>query len=376
MTLGTLVNQMKALRDTVNALIFTEPDKEVFKGEVVAIADVLLAVDLNKGFGHFLQDEYVGYVQRIHIWLGQLHDSYNYRLNDEMAFCIRELVAKWDTHNASRIVIFTLGDYGVSKAKRNRFTRNIDELLTISRSTGVAITKEPVFIQVPDEFKDLVVANVVLFHEVGHFVDRDNFVTDMVYDEIFPILNTNNTSRFRREWFPRYYNVELSAVSEAETVIRNHIGEYIADVFGAQYAAEHILCYLSFLTSKSSNDDSKDHPSLNCRKKMVESFLDYCKLGKTDNLLLASILNFIPSLKMVSCPFTENELNDPNLIFADSDQMINSFIALWSYVIREAKREKIQKVGADNYRKVLALPYYQTLDNNIKKAINELKNRP
>lgn len=376
MTLGGLVSQMKVLRDTVNALVFPEADREVFKGEVVAIADVLLAVDLSKGFGHFLPDEYVGYVQHIIMWLSQLQDSYNYRLNDEMAFCIRELVAKWDSHNDGRIVIFTLGDYGVRKAKRNKITRNIDELLTISRSTGITITKEPVFIQVPDEFKDLIVANVVLFHEVGHFVDRDNYVTDMVYDEILPLLNKNKTSRFRREWFPRYYDVELSTVSEAETVIRNHIGEYIADVFGAQYAAEHILCYLSFLSSKSSNDDSKDHPSLNSRKKMVESFLDYCKLGKTDNPLLSSILNYIPNLKTVSCPFTENELNDPNLIFTDSDQMINSFITLWSFVIRESKRAKIQKVGADNYKKVLALPYYQKLDNNIKKAINELKNRP
>ncbi len=376
MTLNDWVNNLRAYRNTVNALSFSEADKKVFKKEIVLIADTLLSVNYHISFSPYLPDEFVGYVQQITIWLEKLNDSYNYRLNEEMTFCIKELIAKWDSHNAARLVIFTLGDYSVQKAKRNRVSNNIDELLTISKRTGIPITKEPVFIQVPDEFKDHIVANVVLFHEVGHFVDRDNYVTDLVYDEILPELNKNNTSRFRREWFPRFNGVDISTVSDAVVIIKNYIGEYIADVFGAQYAGEHILCYLSFLMAKSSNDDTKKHPSLNCRKKMVESFLYYCKNGKANNLLLASIINYIPGLATVSCPFSEAQLLDPNLCFADSEQMFNSFISLWNYVMRETKRQHIKKAGAKSYSQVLDLPYYKKLDKNIKRAINELKNRP
>ena len=375
MTLQDLKNEMRNRRDAVNALVFPDVDRETFKNEVVAIADILLAVDLRRGTAPYSLEEYIFYVMTIREWLKELYDAFDYRLCEEMTFCIKSLIAKWDPAHAQRLVVFTLGDYQINKKKRGKDSKKLDVLIAISTRTGVPFTKEPVFIHVPDAFKDHILTNIILFHEVGHFVDFDNSVTDKVYDEIEKLLSSK-TSRLRREWFPRYIGADKSTIKEFESVVKNHINEYIADIFGAQYAHAHILCYLSFVSSKHSNEDSLTHPSPNCRKKMVDTFLKSSRAGRPADKLLEAIMNYMPGLTPVNCPFSEAELMDANLQFADVDQMLSAFSGPWNVINREIIRNRLRKGSIADYNRVVSLGQYVTLDNNIKRAIGELANRP
>lgn len=209
------VSQMQTYRNQVAALAFGNSDQETFKNELIAITDSLLGVDFMRTgrFDPFTPNLYISYVGFITEWLWQLRDAHAYRLNDEMKFCIEKLIERWDLQHTQKIVVFTLGDCPVHKVKRNVNTHQIDYLLDLSRTTGVQLTKEPIFIRVPDEFKDHILANVSLFHEVGHFVDRDNFITDMVFSDVYALLQAKRRSKFKREYFPRFEGKDINTIT-------------------------------------------------------------------------------------------------------------------------------------------------------------------
>jgi len=369
------VAEVRSLRDRVAGLNFGNQDKDIFKGELIAIADNLLAVDIQNGFAPYSKEQYESYIGLTAEWLVQLHNAFDYRLNPEMAFCIEQLVERWNLQQNQKRVIFTLGDFAVQKIKRNVNTQRIDYLLDMSQITGVPLSCEPVFIRVPDEFKEHILANTPLLHEVGHFVDRDNCVSDMVYDDIMPKLVARKSLKLKQNYFPRYEGVDIKTIAESPVVVKSHIEEYVADVFGAQFAGANILYYLSYLQSKNPNEDAKDHPSLNCRKRLVNSFLEYGRTGRTSDIFLDSITRALNALNVTMCPFTEAQLLDVNMQLADTEQMFTIFGTSWNLVDREARRNRIPKARKANYMQVLNLPYYQRLDANLKRAIRDLMGR-
>ena len=371
------VNQMRTYRREVVALTFGNQDKETFKTELVAITDSLLGVNFmhTHDFSPFQPDQYISYVEFVSEWLKQFRDSHAYRLNAEMSFCIERLIEKWDLQHTQKIVVFTLGEYAVHKVKRGVNTKQIDFLLGLSQTTGVQLTKEPIFILVPDEFKNFMLANVALFHEVGHFVDRDNSISDLVFTDIYPLLLSKRRSKLKRECFPRYEGKDIAAIADAETLVKSHIEEYIADVFGAQYAYEYVLCYLAYLSAKSTNRDGRNHPSYNSRRNFVSAFLRKSEGKRVNNQLLDAILKYLPNLTTVDSNFTVEELLAPDLQFADVEQLFGSFALPWMRIIQAAKENHIKRENKADYMQVIALQQYGDFDTNLKRATHELMGR-
>ena len=200
--LGIEVDKLRLLRAQVAAIVFHNADKETFRTELIAIADALIAVNFRTSFHPFLPDEYIAAVGNIKCWLSELLDSNAYRLCPEMSYCIEKMIARWNNHAQPRNVVFTLGDFAIRKYKRDLVSKQIPFLYTLQLKTGINLTKEPVFIFVPDQFKDDMLSCVLLFHEVGHFVVHDNFLIDMVYTDILPKIKALRTSKIRRDYFP------------------------------------------------------------------------------------------------------------------------------------------------------------------------------
>lgn len=367
------VDELRNGRAAVAALAYPDADRETFKSEVITIVDKLLSVDFRVDFAPYTQEEYVSFVWIAAMWLEKMQKAVGDRICDEMAFCVKSVIAKWDPIQAQRLVVFVYGDYAIRKEKRNKNNNDIDILLTMAARTGVPLTKEPVFIHVPDNYKDHILANVVLFHEVGHYVDYANAITEFVFEEILPLLKQNRVSRFKREWFPRADGVDFNTDTSKIPLVKRYIEEYVADIFGAQYAHEHILCYLSFIRARHSGEDTETHPSLHCRRSMVEAFANYCKTNRTTNPLLAAIIKYFPMpLSQSVCSYEEADLTDAALTFADTNKMLEIFPLAWDVVIRESKRARIVKYNVANYEQVLALPHYIAIDSNIKRAIRDL----
>lgn len=367
--------EIRTIRGTVGTITFADVDKEQFRSELISIADSLLAVNAPMDYSPFTEEDYASYIIVCRDWLQQLVDSNEYRLNEEMSYCVLKTIEKWDQQQARRIVVFTLGEFAIHKIRRNVNTHRIDYLLTMAQNTGVNLTKEPVFIRVPDRFKDHILTNVPLFHEIGHFVDKDNSISERVFAELLPLLQRNRHSRFKREFFPDYDGVDINTIPDVNIVLLSHVEEYIADVIGAQYAGMQILCYASYLEAKSANRSTKDHPAYNCRKRLVESFLNQGQPGVSSNSLLNAIMRYMPTLRAYNSSFTEADLLGPNLRFVDIDEMLSSISMPWPFIIRESKRNRIRRESVVNFNQMVALPIFDLFDNNMRRAIHEYMNR-
>lgn len=374
--LGEEVDKLRLLHAQVAAITFLDTDKETFRTELIAIADALIAVNFRVSFNPFLPDEYQTYVVNIKCWMSELLDSNAYRLCSEMSYCIEKMISRWNNQGQPRNVVFTLGEFAIRKYKRDLLSKQIPFLYTLQLKTGIHLTKEPIFIFVPDLFKDDLLSCVLLFHEVGHFVVHDNYLIDMVYTDILPKIKASKTAKIRRDYFPWLLGKDLATVLDLELKLRNHIDEYISDVFGAQYAHEHIMCFISHMRAKMPNDDSLTHPSYNCRKRVVDSFMDYCRVGRTRDNLIESITTHLPRLSKIDSALTEAELRDPNLQYADEEQMFSVFAPSWRLVMREVTRNRIQRKNIASYMQICALPIFQALNDNIRGAISRLMNNP
>ena len=379
MTRDELVAKIEALRllkDEVQAINFGIADKDTFKNELVYLTNCVVADEIPTVPEEFRQLESI--VQIISQWCELMKDSVGYRLCDEMSFCIVKLISKWDKKAHEKFVVFTLGDYAINKLKRNKVSKLFDVLIVVSLKYQVSFTKEPVFIRVPDEFKDGVLSNIVLFHEVGHFVDFDNAISEYVSDDVENEINGKPSARILRDYFPSFFNKPFDATTKGKIAI--YVSEYVADVFGCIYAGSHILNYLSYLEGNKPKRESETHPSYLCRKKMVDSFIAYCKYGDTIDNLLSYILNAINSIFNTSIGIVDSNKKEEDFLsgtymIADVDDMFTLFIKPWDMIIRERTNKKLGRVSKEEYKKLMEMDLYKTLDENMRLSIRELMKR-
>ena len=354
-------NERLVLQDyktRVSSIVFPDIDRETFKKELIAVADKLLSINYSVGYAPFSKDEFVYYLLLIKNWLIKLLGSYNFSICDEMSFCVKAIIEAWDPTITSRLVIFTEGDYSILKERKDKISQVFPTLIILSYRTGVTF-------------------NVILFHEIGHYVDYDNSISEVVFDALWTELSTKATSRIKRQWFPPTDRIDLSKNPDYESLIKNYIGEYVADIFGAQYAHDEILTYLSFIKAKHSRDSCNTHPSLFSRKEMVKEYLSYCETGTTKDVLLDAIVSSFPTIpKLIGKIEPEDKLLDLSLSFNDLDQMLSVFPVAWHVLNRESKKAGIKKNSIADYEKIIDLQYYKDADANIKRAIKALSNKP
>ncbi len=145
----------------------------------------------------------------------------------------------------------------------------------------VTFDKKLVQINIPvSTYRDYL-ANVVLYHELGHFIDRKYEITRVFYIQLledlqkgtikssqlielcqfFPYLSeATNVDWFRKNYSP--FNL-LSA----------HIAEYFCDLFASQYINDCSNHYLEYITLNQA-DYSPSHPSTINRVVLVKKFID------------------------------------------------------------------------------------------------------
>ncbi|MGM9512329.1 hypothetical protein ACS5NO_31635 [Larkinella sp. GY13] len=98
-------------------------------------------------------------------------------------------------------------------------------------------------------------SNVVLYHELGHFVDsKYSIIGRIINDEYMKLSDDDKKARF-----------------EEFNILYNHLSEYFCDIFAAQYTSETASYYLDYVAGK--DIDSSTHPSTVKRIEVVKAFL-------------------------------------------------------------------------------------------------------
>lgn len=150
-------------------------------------------------------------------------------------------------------------------------------------SFGVTFEHKLIQINLPESLARDFLANVVLYHELGHFIEKQFVFTRRIYNDIInefegALPGTPNHAEILA-YFPYLNNpTQLTDLKENYSdwnILAMHISEYFCDVFAAQYINDCANHYLSYLDVDCYNDYSKTHPSTAQRVKFVNQFVNH-----------------------------------------------------------------------------------------------------
>lgn len=149
-----------------------------------------------------------------------------------------------------------------------------------------------IVISLPKLVKRDYLANLVLYHELGHFIDFEYNITRKFLIDKYGIQYMKNRNVFTQE--------------------ESFFSEYFADLFSAMYIKDASMIFLrNFIPDGENSRDSISHPSYIKRNKVVMDFLESIQNEEVDKIKYILKKLDLPELKI---RYIETDLNDSNLI--------------------------------------------------------------
>lgn len=183
----------------------------------------------------------------------------------EIVFCLESALRDWDT---------TEGYIIVTSLQNNISGYSFDPILALSphyydilnAMFDFHFEHKLIQINLPKYLVNDYLANVILYHELGHFIEEKYKISARL---------TN-------------LKLNLGLITSEEDAVKHyhHISEYFADIFAAQYIGEASNYYLDYIAHKHSN--SKTHPSTDSRINIVKDFLTANNSNEVLNDILAA----------------------------------------------------------------------------------------
>ena len=193
----------------------------------------------------------------------------------EIVYCLENALNDWDDTNKYIIVTSLAND--LNKFCFNSYLSLNETFYDVFTAYfGIDFKHRLIQITLPKYLSQDYLANVVLYHELGHFVDQKFGITE-----------------------------KLSLSLSLGVKLTNHYGEFFSDIFAAQYIGEASNFYLHYIAHEA--PDAESHPSTNSRIDLVNKFLN----GEQDPIL--------DDLKNATLKITGKELQDRRKIISDDD---------------------------------------------------------
>ncbi len=200
----------------------------------------------------------------------------------EIVQCLEIALKEWNTKKENYIIVTSFSNY------MNHFS--FDSLIALNDSYhklieavySIKFESKLIQINLPRFLSRDYLANVVLYHELGHFIDRKNNISLNGYRMIMDDLANNKLDETQMKQLVKYFPHFLSHTQmiidnynagKIHPEIQYHIAEYFSDLFASQYIDECSSYYLEYITQKSPNKTTK-HPSTTNRVEMVSSFIN------------------------------------------------------------------------------------------------------
>ena len=249
----------------------------------------------------------------------------------EIVYCLEKALNEWDD-SQKYIIVTSLQNHLISYSFNPTLALNEPIYDLIKVKCGIEFSHRLVQINLPKYLAHDYLANVVLYHELGHFID----MKFQICARIGLALNLTN--------------VETS-----------HYEEFFSDLFASQYIGKASNYYLDYIAH--GNLDCATHPATDKRVQLVLDFLsstpnsivDILKFAtksittkelfhNNDKVPVDDIVSFIP-------PILENEMQLHSIFETGWD--------LWRTEVNEFREKNI----SENVK-------YQILNNLIEKSIS------
>jgi hypothetical protein len=255
--------QLEGIFSKSKANIYSDNKKEKYFEELHLLFDAIKKEDLNHFDTNLLQIHY----QILDYIFGALEFLDNSTLNlipFETVSCLEKVLDEWITDD-NFIIATSLSNRNLDfyfMSENLEFYNLMND--TIEKKYNLKISKRLIKIVLPRVLSRDYLSIVVLYHELGHFIDIE--------------LNISQNIFYKKNGFKHNY-------TEAEIQNHYHTMEYFADLFAAQYINNASNLFLDYISNNA--PDLPTHPSTKKRIEFVDKFLN------SENLDLINEFNLV-----------------------------------------------------------------------------------
>lgn len=279
-----------------------------------------------------------------------------------------KLAAKtWVPNIDDYIILTRYGDYSFS------YHPEEDAILTyIENDYSIHFDYKTVLLAIPQHYYRDYLNNVVLYHEIGHFVDRVNGISNVLLNILIQDLNRRSNDII--EYFPYLNSDSFDAYGNPkngiENIIESHFEEYFADLFAARYVGKNIERYLKYVCFPNSNNTNfyDSHPSNERRFAMIDDFL-----SNKSNYVIDSIQNTLnkkglSNLEKISSSITSDDLYNLLPIELTTDHDIHDLYSL-AWEVWDGDRSRFRRENNMSFD-LQPTQLYTILNNLVEKSIS------
>lgn len=293
-----------------------------------------------------------------------------YEVIESIKCAARDWVSDIDDY----IILTKFGDYSFFYDK---YEENIRMFL--KNDYNIVLKHKTVLLSIPQHYYRDYLNNVVLYHEIGHFVDIVNGISIYSLKNMIDKFSRGDDIQNMMTFFPRLENLTFNEVidtdgnflkKEIELTLIHHWMEFFADMFACSYIGGNINKYLGYVYYPDcrSRTYSITHPSNDLRFKLVEDFL-----SSNGNYILNIIQNeLLGKFGKVMDGFT-NDLDSSDLyrllpIEINSDNEIHKLYAT-AWDVWYSDRDIFKMVNNLSYT-LEPTQIYSIINNLVEKSIS------
>lgn len=167
----------------------------------------------------------------------------------ELVSCLEEVLHEW-VPNGNYIVVTSLESNLLSYSFDGSYALNDPLFFDIETKYKITFENRLIQIRLPKHYVRDYLVNVVLYHELGHFIDLKYSISQLLINKMITGKSVDRTQYFQ--------------------LIRHHM-EYFADIFAAQYVSHTSNYFLNYIAYN--NPASPTHPATLDRISIVNEFL-------------------------------------------------------------------------------------------------------
>ena len=307
---------------------YADPRKQEYHSCLIDLFQKVSAIDFNQ-LSYLEQLDIKKILDFCFLSIEFLDNSTLVNIPHEIVYCLEKALNEWD--KSERYIIVTSLQNNIISYSFNP-TLALDETIydLVFAKFDISFRHRLIQINLPKYLAHDYLANVVLYHELGHFVDLRYSISARIM-----MAHHLNDSQ------------------------RRHFAELFSDVFASQYIGFASNYYLDYIAHKAPN--SFTHPATDNRIKIVEDFLN----SNQPNDYLKIILTATKSITGNDMKPNTDTVDSTEFIppILDSEGQLHSIFEvgwnLWKSEIAEFNEKNIDQ---DNK--------YQIINNLIEKSIS------
>lgn len=289
----------------------------------------------------------------------------------EIVKCLEIALKEWSEEN-NFIIVTSLVKEQHGFSFDNRLSFGFDYKI-IETLYGINFENKLIQINIPEFLAHDYLANVVLYHELGHFIDHKFNISEILTDQARIELLTNTMDKVEfQKYFPLHYdylNGPANNINDNNFLVslKSNFAEYFCDLFAAQYISNSISSYLSLITNTSLTVFSPTHPSTINRNELVDEFIN-----SKPNYLIKKINDVVFNLTNKNLQFRFEEFKSDDFKYLipveiDNDNQLH-YLFKYGWNLWLGEWEEFERKNNMNYT-IHSNEAYSIINNLIEKSI-------